>query len=409
VTTTVTPPKRRAMEFNALALMASTVLTGLLGVVFWVAAARLLPPAEVGRASSALSAITFLAGLAQLNIISVLLRFVPGAGRATGGFIARAYGLALGTGLVVTLVFLALGLGSDILGDEWFVPLVFLGAVLCYAVFLVQDGALTALGAAVWVPLENLLAGALRVGLVFALAVVSTQWGALAALVAPTVVAIAVVNWFVFRRLVPRHVATTTATTDVGWRTIRGFVAGDYVASALASCVALLPPVLVSAELGSEAAAYFYIPWFIGVQFGTLVWNIAMAFVVEYAADSGTISRLVRRSVRLTAAVSLAACVDRAVLPVQRRLRALHRPERLPQEAGAAHLVAGRQDRGLPDRHGAGAALLRHRRAGRALPRLRGRDRPRRRARRPALLPGARLRRRGPPPGVRRTRPAPRR
>ncbi|WP_448642098.1 lipopolysaccharide biosynthesis protein [Geodermatophilus sp. URMC 63] len=308
MTTTVTPPKRRAMEFNALALMASTVLTGLLGVVFWVAAARLLPPAEVGRASSALSAITFLAGLAQLNIISVLLRFVPGAGRATGGFIARAYGLALGTGLVVTLVFLALGLGSDILGNEWFVPLVFLGAVLCYAVFLVQDGALTALGGAVWVPLENLLAGALRVGLVFALAVVSTQWGALAALVAPTVVAIAVVNWFVFRRLVPRHVATTTASTDVGWRTIRGFVAGDYVASALASCVALLPPVLVSAELGSEAAAYFYIPWFIGVQFGTLVWNIAMAFVVEYAADSGTISRLVRRSVRLTAAVSLAAC-----------------------------------------------------------------------------------------------------
>ncbi|WP_138758782.1 lipopolysaccharide biosynthesis protein [Modestobacter altitudinis] len=301
-------PKARAMEFNALALMASTVFTGVLGMLFWIIAARLLPPTAVGQASSALSAITFLAGLAQLNIISVLLRFVPRAGRATGGFIARAYGLSLLTGLLAAGVFLALGFGSDILGDEWFVPLVFIGATLCYALFLVQDGALTSLGGAVWVPLENLLAGLLRVGLLFALVPLSTRWGALAALVVPTLVAVGVVNTFVFRRLVPRHVTTSTASGEVGWRSIRGFVAGDYAASALASCVALLPPVLVSSRLGSEAAAYFYIPWFIGVSFGTLVWNIAMAFVVEYAGDAGTFRRLIRRSVRLTALVSVAAC-----------------------------------------------------------------------------------------------------
>ncbi|RBY75286.1 hypothetical protein DQ238_19865 [Geodermatophilus sp. TF02-6] len=308
MTATATPPKRRAMEFNALALMASTVFTGVLGIVFWIVAARLLPPSAVGQASSALSAITFLAGLAQLNIVSVLLRFVPQAGRATGGFIARAYGLAVGTGLVVTSGFIVLGFAGDILGDEWFVPLIFLGATVCYAIFLVQDGALTALGAAVWVPLENLLAGLLRVVLLVGLALVSTRWGALAALVAPTVVAIAVVNWFVFRRLVPRHAAGSTSSADLRWRSIRGFVAGDYAASALASCVSLLPPVLVSSRLGSEAAAYFYIPWFVGVSFGTLVWNIAMAFVVEYAADGRTFHRLIRRSVRLTTLVSLGAC-----------------------------------------------------------------------------------------------------
>lgn len=296
------------MELNALALMASTVFTGVLGVVFWIVAARLLPASAVGQASSTLSAVTFLAGLAQLNIVSVLLRFLPSAGRRTGRFIASTYGLALGTGLVVALGFVALGFGSEILGDEWFVPLIFIGGTLVYAIFLVQDGALTALGAAVWVPLENLLAGVLRVGLLFVLVLVSARWGALAALLLPTVVAVAVVNWFVLRRLAPRQAAHATTTADLSWRTIRGFVAGDYAASALASCVALLPPVLVSAELGSEQAAYFYIPWFVGVSFGTLIWNIAMAFVVEYSTDSRTFRRLISRSLRLTALVSVAAC-----------------------------------------------------------------------------------------------------
>jgi O-antigen/teichoic acid export membrane protein len=216
--------------------------------------------------------------------------------------------LSLATGLVAAGVFVALGFGSEILGDDWFVPLVFIGGTLCYALFLVQDGALTSLGSAVWVPVENLLAGLLRVGLLFALVPLSTRWGALAALVVPTLVAVGVVNAFVFRRLVPQHVASSTTSGEVSWRSIRGFIAGDYAASALASCVALLPPVLVSSRLGSEAAAYFYIPWFIGVSFGTLVWNIAMAFVVEYAADGSTFRRLIRRSVRLTALVSFAAC-----------------------------------------------------------------------------------------------------
>ena len=307
MTATAAPRKRRAMELNAVALMASTVLTGVLGIVFWIVAARVLPASAVGEASSALSAITFLAGLAQLNIVSVLLRFVPQAGRATGGFIARAYGLALAMGLVVTLVFVALGFGSAILGDEWFVPLVFVGATLCYALFLVQDGALTSLGGAVWVPLENLVAGLLRVALLFPLVLLSSRWGALAALVVPTLLAVLVVNTFVFRRLVPRHVATSTGSVDVRWRSIKGFVAVDYAASALSSGVALLPPVLVSAELGSEAAAYFYVPWYIIVAFGTLVWSIAMAFVVEYASDAGAFRRLIKRSMRLTALVSVAA------------------------------------------------------------------------------------------------------
>jgi O-antigen/teichoic acid export membrane protein len=289
--------------------MMSTVLTGLFGVIFWVVAARSFPAAEVGRASAALSAMTFLAGLAELNIVSVLIRFIPEAGPATARFIRRGYGLAVATGLILTTAFLALGFGQRFLGTNWVVLGAFLLATVLYSIFFVQDGVLTALGAAVWVPLENLLFGVLRVILLLALATISQQWGILLALPLPIVIAVVVVNWYIFGRLVPRHVAGSHRSAHIDWAQIKGFVAADYAVSAVASCVALLPPVLVAAVLGTDVTAYFYVPWFIGVSFGTLLWSVVMPFVVESATAPHAAAPLVRRTARLVAAVSGAACV----------------------------------------------------------------------------------------------------
>lgn len=300
---------RASLEVNASALMLSTVLTGVLGILFWIVAARLISPSQVGRASAALAAATFLAGLAQLNIISVFIRFVPGSGPSTASFIRRGYGIAVITGLVVASGFLGLGLAHNILGHAWFMPLAFIAVIAIYAVFFVQDGALTALNSAVWVPLENLVFGVVRVVVLIAITKLTQQWGAFIALSAPIVLAVLIVNWCIFRRLVPKHVADSTQSEPVRWADIRGFVAADYLASAVASCVALLPPVLVAALLGSEVTAYFYIPWFIGVSFGTLIWNVAMAFVAGSADDPAGIPRLVRRAIRMIAVISAAACV----------------------------------------------------------------------------------------------------
>lgn len=300
---------RMRLELNASALMLSTVMVGLLGIGFWIVAARLFPPASVGRASAALSAMTFLAGLAQLNIVSVFVRFVPTAGANTAGFIRRGYGLAVLTGLVLSSGFLALGLAQKFLGHGWLVGAAFLGATVLYAIFFVQDGALVALGKAVWVPVENTLFGLARIALLVGLEMLSQRWGALLALTIPIIIAVAVVNWYIFGRLVPGHIRRTGPTTSLGWAEIKGFVAADYVASVVGSCVTLIPPVLVAATLGTEATAYFYVPWFIGVSFGTLLWSVAMSFVSEAAADPTSVPRLVRRAARLVGAVSVTACV----------------------------------------------------------------------------------------------------
>src|SRR6266545_2524410 len=74
---------------NAYALMANGGLTGILGLGYWMVAARLYPPEIVGRNSAVLQAIMFVSGLTAINYM--LIRFVPQSGRRTGRLVVGSY------------------------------------------------------------------------------------------------------------------------------------------------------------------------------------------------------------------------------------------------------------------------------------------------------------------------------
>ena len=83
---------------NAYALMVNGGLTGVLGLGYWLLAARFYDPAQVGRQSAQNQAMMFLGGLTALNFI--LIRFVPEMGRRTRALALRTYlagALAAGT------------------------------------------------------------------------------------------------------------------------------------------------------------------------------------------------------------------------------------------------------------------------------------------------------------------------
>jgi hypothetical protein len=50
------------------------------GVLYRIVAARTAPAAVVGRNSTAISVMLFLAGVAELNLMSTLVRFLPTSG-----------------------------------------------------------------------------------------------------------------------------------------------------------------------------------------------------------------------------------------------------------------------------------------------------------------------------------------
>src|SRR5918999_3426454 len=86
---------------NAYALMANGGLTGVLGLGYWLLAARLYPPDTVGRNSAEIQAIMFVSGLTAINYM--LIRFVPQSGRRTKRLVLGSYALGSVTGGIIRI------------------------------------------------------------------------------------------------------------------------------------------------------------------------------------------------------------------------------------------------------------------------------------------------------------------
>src|SRR5579871_1980393 len=90
---------------NGYALMISTGLTSALGLVYWAVAARVYNSDNVGLNSMAIAIMTFLSGLAQLNLQEAMIRFIPRAGSRTLRFAVYAYATMIVLSLILGVIF----------------------------------------------------------------------------------------------------------------------------------------------------------------------------------------------------------------------------------------------------------------------------------------------------------------
>ena len=84
------------------ALIATTALNAIFGLVYWVLAARLYPSEIVGEAAALISAMMFVTSIGWLGLQFVLIRFVPVAGERAGRLILSTYAIAAVVGLAVS-------------------------------------------------------------------------------------------------------------------------------------------------------------------------------------------------------------------------------------------------------------------------------------------------------------------
>ena len=277
----VTASRGGTLIGTAVALMTSTVASAGLGFAFWVVAARFLEPTEVGTMSAGVASMTLLGAVAQLNLHSVFGRFLPTAGPHTRSLLLAGYAVSAVTALGLATGFLALGMASEVLPDRTGVRLLFVTGVLATAIFLVQDGVLTALDRARSVPMKNVVASGAKLLLLPLFAAVVGGDGLLFAWALPVIAVMLAGNAWIFARLVPAHAGLHPGGDRVPRREVFGFASAEYANGVINNVVAFLPPLLVTHVLGGERGAYFYLPWVIGVSVTTLLWNVVSSFVVQ--------------------------------------------------------------------------------------------------------------------------------
>jgi O-antigen/teichoic acid export membrane protein len=291
---------------NGYALLVNVGVTSLLGFLYWIVAARTYTPVQVGLSSTAVAVVQFLAGLAgQPSIANALTRFLPRAGPDATRLALLAYGVAAGAGAVVSALYIAathLPLGIPVvLGQSWILALALGASVVVWCVFALQDGVLTGVRQAVWVPLENGLYGVGKVVLLVALAPVTPEYGIIVSWFLPALVLLPPVNFLIFRRLLRRHAGPAGGHHDR--RTMARFIGGDYLGSIFALAAVDLLPVLVVARLGPADTAYFYLPFLIIYSVELVAVNLGVSLTVEGALDRSRLAEVSRSVFRRIAAI----------------------------------------------------------------------------------------------------------
>jgi len=275
---------------NAYALMLNTVVNSVLGLAYWVLAARTYPDAEVGRGNALVSLMMFLSVVAQLNFSQALIRFLPRGGAGSRRLVLAAYWVsaplsALVAGAAVAYCHFVLGpndpLHVSLPFGAWFVV-----STVCWSVFNLQDAALTGLRSAMWVPLENGLYGLAKLVLLVVIAGTTIGYGVFTSWSLPVLVMLIPVNLLIFFRILPRHARETAATQQIPTRRVlTRFMAGDYTGQIFTQASTLLLPVLVVQLLGPEQGAYILPAQTIFTALNLLSLGITSSLVVEAARD----------------------------------------------------------------------------------------------------------------------------
>jgi O-antigen/teichoic acid export membrane protein len=293
---------------TAYALLLNTGITSILGLAYWAVAAHRYPAVDIGRASSAISALQLLSGIGQCNLNNSLPRLIPTAGRGTGRLVARSYGVAVGLSIVLAAGFALLasryGWAGGFLSQGTGYIVWFVVAVAVWSVFFLEDSVFAGLRKAIWVPVENTSFSLGKLLLLVGLAGATVRFGVFGSFTIPVAVAIIPVNWFIFRRLIPRHRIVTAGPGDPGpTQPLRRYLVGEYVGGLANLATTTMLPLLVASQVGSVANAYFYSAWIVGSSFEYVLSSISVSLVVEGANDRRRTTWAVRRGALITGVV----------------------------------------------------------------------------------------------------------
>jgi O-antigen/teichoic acid export membrane protein len=285
---------------NGTALMANAVVTGVLGLVYWLLAARHYHAADVGRASAGYSALNLIAGITALSLMGAMARFIPRAGHRTGKLIRLGYGASVLSAVIGSAVFLVVAGRPGTSYSEltsFSAGLIFTACVIVWSLFTLQDGALIGMRGANWVTLENAIFGVAKIGLLLPLAAIIPHGGIYVSWMVPAALAVPLVNVLIFRKLLPGH-ARGSGQQPPERAEVGRFLAGDVPGALMLLATISLVPVLVALFVPPSLNAYFYMAWAIGATIDLLATNMALSLTVEGAFDPVKLAGHARAALR---------------------------------------------------------------------------------------------------------------
>ncbi|MGW1064151.1 lipopolysaccharide biosynthesis protein [Streptomyces aureus] len=278
-------------------LAVSSLVNAGLGFFFWTFATHWYDERTVGLSYSALSASLLLTGIGQLNLNDFLVRFVPTSGHRARRLVLTCYAASTSCSVLVAVAFLALVPTVAPKLEFLLTPVTavcFVVATAGYAVFVLQDGALTAVRMPGWVVGENLIFAVVKILLLGLGAALTLFSGILMSWAGALVVSLVVANAVLMGRGIPRHERETKAAPPPP--RMLGYAAADWFGSLFRVAAYTVVPLIVLNTLGAEQSAYFSVAWNVAYVPYLIARNMGTSLLAEAVRGP---ERLVEHSLRV--------------------------------------------------------------------------------------------------------------
>lgn len=288
-------------------LLASTVVTAGLSFVFWVVVARFYSAAQVGLATSLISATSLLATLSLLGLNNTLVRF-PAGRAARNAQISQALVLVAGVGCAAAAVYLAglpwYGAKLAFVRDDW--PSAIAFTVFCG--FAAMSMLVRSVFTAARIPEYNVLIDGLTQG-VSKVAVPAALTGlGVFGIVASAGVGYAVtvvVALLVLRRRLGLRIDLRTRGTRL--REKFRFSVASHASNLINLAPVLATPLIVLHHLGAAQVGYYFVAFQIAAMLNAVSTAVGEAVFAEVSHQESRFRELMLRSGRIIAAVQVPA------------------------------------------------------------------------------------------------------
>ena len=306
--------KEDSLLRNSVYIMSVTVVTSLLGFVFWLVAARRFDATEVGLSAALVSAMTLVSLLSNLGINTALVQMLPRRKDGSEWSATLNAGLLVGllsgalVGLLTAFVLPLLSSQFDVLTKSVGYLFVFVaGVVLTTATNLLDYACIAELKAEKTL-IRNTVFSIVKIPLLLLPFVVALgTFGIFFSWVLAT--AITVVVAFAMVPGLNRAYRLGTRGVKGEIRRLGTYIAGHHSINIGNFAPWWLLPVFVTIQVSSAATAYFYATWRVcGILF-LISPSVASALTAEGAHSPEDLWRIAARSQRTIMMMLIPACV----------------------------------------------------------------------------------------------------
>ena len=293
---------RSPLYTNAFYLILNSGVSSLLGFAFWVIAARLYSPAEVGLVVGIIASATLIASFSTLGLGFGMIRFLPDAGDKATPMVNTSFTISGLVSIVAGLIFLAgLGLWSPSLLPVREHPVFLISFVLFIAVgclTLLLHDVFIARRSAKFVLIKSVSS---RLLTVLALILLPGAFGAFAIFVAfalPMFVMLLIALFW----LLPRAQGGYHPSFSLARKATSGMVRYslvNYISNLLWLAPSVILTLMVLNVLGGELNAYFYAAWAISSLLSLVSQAVSYSLFAEGSHQEDQLALNSRKALKL--------------------------------------------------------------------------------------------------------------